>query len=282
MDERLITLSSSEETNLDSGDVVSETAEEVAPETVEEAPETTEEIPESVEGNPVSVEGSAEESTEQVVMPKPWEDEAAKYLSHLTSEGLKLWEEKYLVTEEIRSPTPNERACCPPAGYQCIYQDALDAGLRVPLHPFIPAVMNFFQLGLGQIVPNSWRLLVGFLVLTLRLGITPTVDLFNIFFAIASHPGKNSWYYVRGREGKPLISNPVSSIRSWKEKYAFIKVKGVTRSWNFKYVAPAIKLKTKRYKDDIAKLESVGVVSASAEMLSNVSMSEAGVFKHGR
>ena len=56
----------------------------------------------------------------------------------------------------------------------------------------------------------------------------------------------------------------------------------MTRSWNFEYVAPAVKLRTKQYAAEIAKLETVGVVSASAEMLSNVSMSEAGVFKHGR
>ena len=161
------------------------------------------------------------------------------------------------MTEKIRLPKPDEHACCPPEGYQCIYQDALEAGLRVPPHPFIRAVMKFFQLGIGQIVPNSWCLLVGFLVLTLRMGITPTVDLFNIFFAIASHPGKNSWYYIRGHEGKLLVSNPVSSIRFWKENFIFVKVKGVTRSWNFEYVAPAVKLRTKQYAAEIAKLETV-------------------------
>ena len=79
-----------------------------------------------------------------------------------------------------------------------------------------------------------------------------------------------------------MISNPVSSIRYWKEKYVFMKVRGVTRSWNFEFVAPAVKLKSKKYAAEVAKLEAIGVVSASAEMLSNESMRLAGVFKHGR
>ena len=273
VDSRLINVSSLEETASVSVSATSET--------LEVAPETVEETPESVEVAPESVEGSELVSTVLGDLPQLSEDEVLRSLSHLTREDVKSWEERYLLKEEIHLPMGAGRGCCPPEGYQCVYQDALVAGLRLPLHPFIIAVMNFFQLGLGQIVPNSWRLLVGFLVLSLRLGITPTVDLFNLFFQIASHPGKNSWYYVRGREGKSLVSNPVTSIRHWKEKFVFVKVKGMMRSWNFEYVAPAVKLKAKRYAAEIAKLEAVGVVSASVEMLSNESLSTAGVFGHG-
>ena len=97
-------------------------------------------------------------------MPSPLVDEAAGHKSSLTVEKVENWREKYLVRGGIRIPKKDERACCPPKGYQCIYQDALKAGLRLPPHPFIMDVMNFYQLGIGQLVPNSWRLLVGFLV----------------------------------------------------------------------------------------------------------------------
>ena len=144
--------------------------------------------------------------------------------------------------------------------------------------------MNFFQLGLGQIVPNAWRLVVSFLVLALREKITPSIELFNLFFKIFSHPGKNSWYYFRGREGKSLISNPISSVKEWKGKFVYIKVEGMERSWNFNFAAPTLKLKAaaKNYSTAVQKLEALGIVSASNNLLSNESMAEAGVFNHGR
>ena len=143
VDSRLITVSSSEETASVSVDAASET--------LEVAPETTEETPESVEGSELI-------STVLGDPPQLCEDEVLRSLSHLTTEDVKSWEDRYLLREEIRIPVGTGRGCCPPEGYQCIYQDALEAGLRVPLHPFITAVLNFFQLGLGQLVPNCWRL----------------------------------------------------------------------------------------------------------------------------
>ena len=133
-------------------------------------------------------------------------------------------------------------------------------------------------------MPNSWRLVISFLTLALREKISPSVELFNLFFAFAFQPGKNSWYYFQGREGKPLVSNPVSSIKEWKNKFVFVKVEGLKRSWNFDYVAPALKLNTtaKNCKAEVRKLEALGIVTASPDLLSNESMTRAGVLDHGR
>ena len=102
VDSRLVTVSSSEK---------------AAPEFVDVAPETVNVAPETVEEAPESVEGPEPASTVLGVPPKPWEDEAARSLSHLTDEGVKSWGEKYLLMEKIRIPTCEERACCPPEGY---------------------------------------------------------------------------------------------------------------------------------------------------------------------
>ena len=97
----------------------------------------------------------------------PSEDEATQCRSLLLDAELGTWRAKFLVSSEICTPTLSDRACYPPRGYQCIYQDALEAGLRIPPHQFIVSLLNFFQLGLGQIVSNAWRLVVLFLVLAL-------------------------------------------------------------------------------------------------------------------
>ena len=158
------------------------------------------------------------------------EDEATLCLNLFSNTEKGNWGARFLITFEIYVPSCNDRAYYPPRDYQCTYQDALEASLRIPPHPFIIALMNFFQLGLGKIVPNAWCLVVSFLVLALRDKITPSVELFNLFFKISSHPGKNSWHYFRGREGRSLVSNPVSSVKEWKGKFAFIKVEGLERS----------------------------------------------------
>ena len=63
-----------------------------------------------------------------------------------------------------------------------------------------------------------------------------------------------------------------------------MKVEGSKRSWNFGYVAPTLKLNTaaKNCKAEVRKLKALGIVSASPDLLSNESMTRAGVFDHGR
>ena len=78
-----------------------------------------------------------------------------------------------MVMADIHIPTSNDRACYPPQGYQTMYQAALEAGLRIPLRPFLIALLNFYQVGLGQIVPNSWHLVISFLTLALQGEIFP-------------------------------------------------------------------------------------------------------------
>ncbi|RZR85755.1 hypothetical protein BHM03_00012790 [Ensete ventricosum] len=41
--------------------------------------------------------------------------------------------------------------------------DALEAGLRFPLHPVIEVCLEGWQISPSQMMPNSWRYLVAFL-----------------------------------------------------------------------------------------------------------------------
>ena len=43
-----------------------------------------------------------------------------------------------------------------------VYEEAMKAGLRFPLHPFIKRVLERFSLCLAQIAPSSWCYIVGF------------------------------------------------------------------------------------------------------------------------
>ena len=42
----------------------------------------------------------------------------------------------------------------------CFYEAAFQCGLRFPVHPFIMELLNHFNIALGQLMPNSWRIVI--------------------------------------------------------------------------------------------------------------------------
>ena len=72
-----------------------------------------------------------------------------------------------------------DRIHVPSAGSIGVYEEAMKADLRFPLHLFIKRVMDRFSLSLAQVASNSWRYIVGFVCLYRMIGIRPTMDLFR-------------------------------------------------------------------------------------------------------
>ena len=89
----------------------------------------------------------------------------------------------------------NDRICFPPASSVRVYEEAMKAGLRFPLHPFIKRVLGRFSLCLAQIVPNSWCYIVGFVCLCGLIDIQPTMGLFRSYFVLKRHPSGGGWWY---------------------------------------------------------------------------------------
>ena len=60
----------------------------------------------------------------------------------------------------VRQPTNKDRACHFFPGEVCFYEAAFTCRLRLPVHPFIMELLGFFGIALGQLMPNSWRIVV--------------------------------------------------------------------------------------------------------------------------
>ena len=60
----------------------------------------------------------------------------------------------------VRRPTNEDRACHFFPGEICFYEAAFTCGLRLPVHPFIMELLGFFGIAPGQLIPNSWRIVV--------------------------------------------------------------------------------------------------------------------------
>ena len=89
----------------------------------------------------------------------------------------------------------SDRVCFSPVGSVEVYEEALKAGLRFPLHPFIKRVLERFLLGLAQIAPNSWCHIMGLLCLCGLVGVQRTIGLFRSCYVLKRHPSGRGWWY---------------------------------------------------------------------------------------
>ena len=60
----------------------------------------------------------------------------------------------------ICRPNNEDRACHFFPGEVCFYKAAFTCRLRLPVHPFIMELLGYFGIAPGQLMPNSWRIVV--------------------------------------------------------------------------------------------------------------------------
>ncbi|KAM3195872.1 hypothetical protein ACQJBY_071830 [Aegilops geniculata] len=111
----------------------------------------------------------------------------------------------------------------PPPGSVCMFVDALEAGMRLPLHPFFGEVLDHFGIAPAQLAPNGWRALAGFVVLSHFAGTPPSLPVFRHFFSLVAFPHR--LYSLRGKDaaGAGLLFRPTKAKNAgWKEEFFFM------------------------------------------------------------
>ena len=58
-----------------------------------------------------------------------------------------------------------------------VYKDQMEGGLRFPLNPFVKLFLNRYNIAPGQLYPNSYRILTGYLELMHKEGVDPHLDM---------------------------------------------------------------------------------------------------------
>jgi hypothetical protein len=96
---------------------------------------------------------------------------AAEISSALTNQkSLVALCDKYGVPGELKPVRAVSLRCAacetPPKGSNalCIYSDALEAGLRFPLHDFYLKLLRHYRLAPSQLVPNAWKYMAAFVL----------------------------------------------------------------------------------------------------------------------
>ncbi|CAA0811093.1 Unknown protein, partial [Striga hermonthica] len=92
--------------------------------------------------------------------------------SILTNANIVLLRKDVRVPPSIRlfAPYPGERITCPPSGCVGVFAKSLRSGLRFPLPRIITEYLRDWGLALCQIAPNTWKRVIGLLVLFAEKG----------------------------------------------------------------------------------------------------------------
>ncbi|RZR77988.1 hypothetical protein BHM03_00003208 [Ensete ventricosum] len=136
--------------------------------------------------------------------------------------------ERYSIPREygLHVPQPGQRPYSSDVPGVCISVDALEAGLRFPLHSTIEECLRWWGISPSQVAPNSWRYLVVFLGECQGAGIIPTRNLFMACFRLCKSRGG---YYLTARVGFKVSGAP-SNNKGWKARYLFVS----GPSWGFR------------------------------------------------
>ena len=60
----------------------------------------------------------------------------------------------------VHRPGPEDRACHFFPGEVCFYEAAFTSGLRLLVHPLVMELLGYFGITPGQLMPNSWRIVI--------------------------------------------------------------------------------------------------------------------------
>ncbi|KAK3004461.1 hypothetical protein RJ639_019272 [Escallonia herrerae] len=169
--------------------------------------------------------GDVKDQAEDEANPKPWYTADEKSSKMSIKDLLELIRE-YPLLEGWYAHLPGLQE---PTNYGTkfesgIYEEQVKSGYRFPLYPFALLFFEHYHMAPGQLVPNSWRKLVGLIYLVQTSGYKPNVtDFMRVFFKIcfvkgvANCPG---WYYIHSRQ--QLLKGGPKLNKVWHSRYFFV------------------------------------------------------------
>ena len=99
-----------------------------------------------------------------------------------------------------------------------VYKDQMEGGLWFPLDPFVKLFLNRCNIALGQLHPNGYRILTGYLELMHKEGVHPSLDIF--------------WYVYSLNKKKGELAFPFLAVPSLN---LFVRLKDLQKSWRHMY-----------------------------------------------
>ncbi|KAL0312804.1 UNVERIFIED_CONTAM: hypothetical protein Sradi_5679700 [Sesamum radiatum] len=119
-------------------------------------------------------------------------------------------------------PKPSDRANQPPPGCLTVYASQVLSGFRLPFPSVIGDLFSTLGIPPSQLLPNSFRLLVGFCLCSQLYHFQASVEnLLGVFTPILSKG--ECFFYLSPRPGLTFIKDKPSSYGSWKTRFFFVR-----------------------------------------------------------
>lgn len=135
--------------------------------------------------------------------------------------------ERYFIPPEfeIIMPDPRSRMHQPPPGCLAFNVNMLEAGLRFPLEASVENILCKIDLCPAQLVPNSIRHILSFVIVTKYFDIEPSFANFWKLYSITSskRSGEQGWFYLTPRPRCKFLTDLPSNVGPWKENFLFIR-----------------------------------------------------------
>lgn len=128
---------------------------------------------------------------------------------------------KFSDTYHIHLLGPEDRVTSSPLNQLAIYEEDLHIDLYFLLHSILN-IFDLYQIIPTQLTPNSFHILVSFIILCQFFEIQPRVSLFHAFFKLKRHPKVRGWWFLGPHHGHTFLHGLPSSIHNWKNKFFFI------------------------------------------------------------
>ena len=106
-------------------------------------------------------------SSRPSVSASPWFFHAFQEECSLKEETFLRFKDRFQFPEEtrVRLPRRGEISCAFTHGEVCFYESAFLCGLRFPVHQFIMELFHYLNIAPGQLMPNSWRIVISCMVI---------------------------------------------------------------------------------------------------------------------
>ena len=123
----------------------------------------------------------------------------------------------------VRRPTNEDRACHFFPGEICFYEAAFTCGLRLPVHPFIMELLGFSGIALGQLMSNSWRIVVNCMEIWLVAN-EDMIKVGELVYLYRLKELKEYGYYelVPWARRARIVRGLSSSFKYWKSHFFFV------------------------------------------------------------
>ena len=99
------------------------------------------------------------------VSPRPFH--ALQEKCSLREDTILRFKDRFQFPDEtrVRLPRRGEKSCAFAHGEICFYEAAVLCGLRFQVHPFIMELLHDLNIALGQLMLNSWRIIISCMVI---------------------------------------------------------------------------------------------------------------------